>query len=134
MLWLTLLSFATSFAFGQSISPQLIIGAPLIHDLKDCFQPSRFAGEFFRGRRSQYIIGAGLDTLLTLRLRLDTGILYRRISYDSSQNVRTTGVPTTIIAESSVAADRWEFPVTFATAFLAVPSAHSSLQALACPG
>ncbi len=107
----TLLFLVTTFAFGQTVSPRLVIGVPLTRGSEDGFLPFRLGGELFRGRRSQYIIGGGFDTQLPLLLRLDVNVLYRRISYDSSVNARSTGVPTITIAESSVAADRWEFPV-----------------------
>ena len=109
-LWLILFGLSATVTFGQPVSPRLVIGVPLTQTIPSGFRPSRFGGETFRGGRSQYLAGAGIDTSLPYRLRLGLSVLYQRISYDASVNTRTTGIPVVTIAESSAAADRWQVP------------------------
>jgi hypothetical protein len=101
------------FALGQVVHPHLVVGVPLTRPFQDGFEASRRGGDTFRGRRSQFVAGAGLEVPLSDRFRVDAGFLYRRLAYDAARDVTTTGPPTRIVAQSSAAADRWEAPVLF---------------------
>ena len=101
-------------ARAQHVSPHILVGVPVTTTFTDVYRAARIGGEQFLAGKSQYLIGGGVQIPLRTSLHLDLSVLYGRVSYESSENGRTTGIPVTIVSATSAAYDRWQFPTLIA--------------------